>query len=70
MVHKSALVQQLNATWGLARISHVEPGSTTYLYDSAAGEGTCAYVIDTGIEISHPEFQGRMYGYACGRAIR
>jgi cerevisin len=38
-------VQELNATWGLARISHAEPYQTTYLYDSSAGEGTCAYVI-------------------------
>jgi cerevisin len=43
-VHASTIVQQTNATWGLARISHTEPGSTTYLFDSTAGDGTCAYV--------------------------
>jgi cerevisin len=37
-------LQQNNATWGLGRISHTEPGSTTYAYESRAGEGTCAYV--------------------------
>jgi subtilisin family serine protease len=39
----------------------VGTGSTTYTYDDSAGEGTCSYVIDTGIEIDHPEFEGRKY---------
>ncbi|KAM4054879.1 subtilase family protein [Hirsutella rhossiliensis] len=55
----NALKQQPGAPWGLGRISHREPGSTTYVYDSSAGQGTCAYVIDTGVEASHPEFEGR-----------
>jgi subtilisin family serine protease len=50
---------QENAPWGLARISSAEPGGTTYTFDDAAGEGTCAYVVDTGIDINHPEFEGR-----------
>ncbi|KAI1641823.1 subtilisin-like protein [Daldinia loculata] len=50
---------QENADWGLARLSSSEPGSTTYTYDDSAGEGTCAYVIDTGIEVDHEEFEGR-----------
>ncbi|KAH6881404.1 oryzin precursor [Alternaria rosae] len=61
MVHSNDIVQQSNATWGLARISHAEPYQTNYLFDSSAGEGTCAYVIDTGIEIEHPEFGGRAF---------
>ncbi|KAM3429826.1 hypothetical protein MY4824_008051 [Beauveria thailandica] len=59
MVSINAIVQQPGAPWGLGRISHREKGSTTYAYDSSAGQGTCVYVIDTGIEASHPEFQGR-----------
>ncbi|ODA82972.1 hypothetical protein RJ55_01481 [Drechmeria coniospora] len=55
----SALVTQPGAPWGLGRISHRRPGNTTYEYDSSAGAGTCSYVIDTGIESSHPEFEGR-----------
>ncbi|KAF2276748.1 subtilisin-like protease [Westerdykella ornata] len=47
------------APWGLGRISHEEKGNTTYIYDSSAGEGTCSYVIDTGIFVGHPEFEGR-----------
>ena len=50
---------QENAPWGLARISSNAPGSTTYTYDDQAGEGTCSYVLDTGVDIEHPEFEGR-----------
>ncbi|KAJ4295282.1 hypothetical protein N0V90_007293 [Kalmusia sp. IMI 367209] len=50
---------EANAPWGLGRISHVEKGNTTYAYDDTSGEGTCSYVIDTGILTTHPEFEGR-----------
>jgi len=50
---------QKDAPWGIARLSNKEPGSTTYTYDDTAGEGTCAFVVDTGIDITHPEFEGR-----------
>ncbi|KAK4246495.1 serine protease [Corynascus novoguineensis] len=50
---------QSRATTGLARISHAEPGSRTYLFDSSAGEGVTAYVVDTGIRVTHEEFEGR-----------
>lgn len=59
VMHNMALVKQEDAEWGLARISSREPGGTTYTYDDSAGEGTCAYMIDTGIDITHPEFEGR-----------
>ncbi|KAF4505210.1 hypothetical protein G6O67_007182 [Ophiocordyceps sinensis] len=55
----NAQTEQPGAPWGLGRISHREPGSTTYVYDSSAGQGTCAYVIDTGVEANHREFEGR-----------
>lgn len=45
---------QRNADWGLARLSSTKPGATTYVYDESAGEGTCAYIVDTGIDIKHP----------------
>lgn len=45
---------QNNAPWGLARISNDSPGSSSYAYDDSAGAGTCAYVIDTGIDVDHP----------------
>lgn len=54
---------QNNAPWGLARISHRDAltlGSfNKYLYDDNAGEDVDAYVIDTGINVEHNEFQGR-----------
>lgn len=50
---------QDDAPWGLARLSNKEPGSTTYTYDDSAGEGTCAYIVDTGIDAEHEEFEGR-----------
>jgi len=55
-------VTQSSSTWGLSRVSHVnrETGSPlSYTYDDSAGSGTCVYVVDTGIETSHPEFEGR-----------
>ncbi|RCI10899.1 putative subtilisin-like protease [Ophiocordyceps polyrhachis-furcata BCC 54312] len=59
IVTLSSIKKQNGAPWGISRISHRAKGSTTYLYDDSAGEGTCAYIIDTGIDASHPEFQGR-----------
>ncbi|PWZ00015.1 putative PRB1-protease B, vacuolar [Testicularia cyperi] len=51
------------APWGLARISHRKRlGLSTfnkYLYNGDGGEGVTAYVIDTGININHVEFEGR-----------
>ncbi|KAK3986777.1 putative cuticle-degrading protease precursor [Cladorrhinum sp. PSN332] len=54
-----AVVSQTGAPWGLGRISNTAGGSTTYKYDSTAGGGTCSYVIDTGIRITHNDFGGR-----------
>ncbi|KAG9027350.1 serine protease [Tulasnella sp. JGI-2019a] len=51
------------APWGLARISHRKKlGFGTfreYIYAGGAGEGVDAYVIDTGVNIEHLEFEGR-----------
>ncbi|KAF2850134.1 subtilisin-like protein [Plenodomus tracheiphilus IPT5] len=48
-----------SSIWGLGRISSKATNSGKYVYDSTAGAGTCAYVIDTGIDTTHPEFEGR-----------
>uniref|UniRef100_A0A2N9DMR1 Serine protease n=1 Tax=Fusarium oxysporum TaxID=5507 RepID=A0A2N9DMR1_FUSOX len=50
---------QKQAPWGLARLSSKTTGATRYSYDSSAGKGTCAYVLDTGIDTEHPDFEGR-----------
>jgi subtilisin family serine protease len=49
-------VTQANATWGLDRIDQrALPLSTTYSY-TQTGANVTAYVIDTGIRITHREF--------------
>ncbi|KAI0143441.1 peptidase S8/S53 domain-containing protein [Xylariaceae sp. FL1272] len=59
-----ALTTQSGATWGLGTVSHKTSGSTSYIYDTTAGSGTYAYIVDTGILETHSEFEGRAsYGY-------
>lgn len=48
-----ALTSQTGATYGLGRISHRAPSTTSYIYDSTAGAGTRVYVVDTGILTTH-----------------
>ncbi|GIW24406.1 S8 family peptidase [Meiothermus sp.] len=50
---------QTGATWGLDRIDQrALPLSSTFTY-SNTGSGVSAYIIDTGIRVSHSEFGGR-----------
>ena len=52
-----------NAPWGLARISHRKSLSfgtfNKYLYSADGGDGVDAYVIDTGTNVKHVDFEGR-----------
>merc|ERR1711881_90617 len=52
-----------NAPWGLARISHRKSLNfgtfNKYLYSADGGEGVDVYVIDTGTNIAHVDFEGR-----------
>lgn len=51
---------QTPVTWGLDRIDqHARPLDNTYAYDDSAGAGVRAYIISSGITLSHPEFAGR-----------
>jgi subtilisin family serine protease len=52
---------QSGAPWGLNRISsRTRPGpNAVYTYPDSAGRGIDAYVIDTGILTTHPNFRGR-----------
>ncbi|KAK3694424.1 putative alkaline protease 1 [Podospora appendiculata] len=47
------------ATWGQARISHRLPNANSFVYERG---GATAYIIDTGILVTHSEFAG-------GRAV-
>ena len=45
-------------------MSSTSPGSTSYKYDTSAGEGTYAYIVDSGVLQTHSQFGGRAsYGY-------
>ncbi|MFD9059130.1 S8 family serine peptidase [Streptomyces albidoflavus] len=47
-------------SWGLDRIDQTETaGDGAYTYPDAAGEGVTAYVIDTGVRVTHEDFEGR-----------
>lgn len=52
-----------SAPWGLARISHrnhLNFGTfNKYLYAADGGEGVDAYVVDTGCNTEHVDFEGR-----------
>jgi subtilisin family serine protease len=52
-------------SWGLDRIDQADTaGDKKYTYPDSAGDGVTAYVIDTGVRISHKDFGGRAsYGF-------
>ncbi|GHG37979.1 hypothetical protein GCM10018777_63810 [Streptomyces albogriseolus] len=52
-------------SWGLDRIDQRNrPVNRAYTYPDSAGQGVTAYIIDTGVRISHSDFGGRAFnGY-------
>ncbi|KAL8990254.1 MAG: hypothetical protein Q9177_001048 [Variospora cf. flavescens] len=62
-VHTMESEVESPSPWGLARISHrPKLGFATfnkYLYTEDGGEGVDVYVIDTGINYEHVDFEGR-----------
>jgi subtilisin family serine protease len=58
VVHAGAT--QTGATWGIDRLDQRNlPLDSSYTYN-ATGAGVHAYVIDTGIRLTHQQFSGRM----------
>jgi subtilisin family serine protease len=55
----STVATQSGATWGLDRIDARSGLSGTFTY-SSTGAGVTAYIIDTGIDLGHGEFSGRV----------
>ncbi|MEK6806024.1 MAG: S8 family serine peptidase [Pseudomonadota bacterium] len=57
----SAVATQNGATWGLDRVDQRNrPMDGKYVYPDSAGQGVHVYVIDTGLNVNHAEFTGRV----------
>jgi subtilisin family serine protease len=63
-LHTTA-IQDNPPSWGLDRIDQADTaGDSKYAYPDNAGEGVTAYVIDTGVRVTHQDFEGRAsHGY-------
>jgi cerevisin len=64
MVQGEFIYEQLDADWGLSRISHLLDtyGTATqsqYLFQPEAGQNSTIYILDTGVRITHRELVGR-----------
>lgn len=53
--------KQDGAPWGICRVSHGNRplDMTKYMYPRTSGEGVDVYIVDTGINIAHHDFEGR-----------
>lgn len=52
--------RQMNPVWGLDRIDQrSEILNKQYFYETTSGKNVNVFVVDTGIELAHPEFEGR-----------
>ncbi|KAL7791279.1 subtilisin-like serine protease [Trichoderma ceciliae] len=58
-VQTTALVAQTNATPGLIRLTNKNVSGKDYIFDNSAAAGMTAYIVDTGIRVTHTEFEGR-----------
>lgn len=61
----SVSYRQEDASWNLARLSSAVPldptsGQYNYYHSMEGGYGMTAYLLDSGVDHRHPEFQGRV----------
>jgi cerevisin len=66
---QSSLMNQSDAPWGLKRISKASSAlkalfsgrddTDMYRYPSSAGQNVDVYIVDTGINVEHEDFEGR-----------
>ncbi|KAF2152234.1 oryzin precursor [Myriangium duriaei CBS 260.36] len=58
-----SIMKQDEPPYALNLISHRGLGQDHkgYSYDKSAGQGTYAYVIDSGVEVDHQDFEGRAF---------
>ncbi|GGW98466.1 hypothetical protein GCM10010297_20250 [Streptomyces malachitofuscus] len=63
--YRTTATQDNPPSWGLDRVDQADTaGDSKYTYPDQAGEGVTAYVIDTGVRITHKDFEGRAsHGY-------
>ena len=69
MAHALQSSQPNPPSWGLPRVGqrNLPLDQSVYKYKSSAGEGVDVYVLDTGIMISHNDFEGRAtWGFTAG----
>ncbi|WP_405998734.1 S8 family peptidase [Streptomyces sp. NBC_00829] len=64
-IFKATGTQPNPPSWGLDRIDQqARLLNQSYTYPDTAGQGVTAYIIDTGVRITHSDFGGRAsYGY-------
>jgi subtilisin family serine protease len=63
--HSTALQTEMYAPWDLDRLEQPRGLTGTYRY-SATGAGVTVWILDTGVQFSHNEFNGRAGGYSVG----
>ncbi|MBT3149482.1 S8 family peptidase [Streptomyces sp. CHD11] len=63
--YRTTATQDDPPSWGLDRVDQTDTaGDSKYTYPDQAGEGVTAYVIDTGVRVTHQDFEGRAtHGY-------
>ena len=60
-LYNTAVVQATDLPWGLDRLDDETLDSDgTFEHQSNGGEGVHVYIIDTGVNVNHVDFQGRI----------